>query len=44
MVKMGIVNSLAIFLQPLSIFVKLNNLLLHVRTVFFGLLTVMMDD
>ncbi len=33
---MGTFNALALLLQPLSTFVKFNNLLLHNRNTFFG--------
>jgi len=36
MVKMGIFNTLAIFLTSTFYFVKLNNLLMHIRSMFFG--------
>jgi len=36
MMEMGIFNALAIFFTATFYFVKLNNLLLHIRTMFFG--------
>ncbi len=36
MVEMGIFTALALFLKPFHYFVKLNNLVLHIRNIFFG--------
>ncbi len=41
-VEMGIFNALAVYLLSLFYLVKLNNLVLHIRTIFFGF--TVMDD